>query len=148
MRVRIDGTRRMMTTSGRAQRAGLMFLAAVVAALCLLPVGARANPAVDEYIDRFPTASGKDHGNAGTPTGNLAALPPGVAAKLARDPNGTALAAIATASSLGAPALRPGDTGSGTSLLHALLDPVILILALAVIAIVAITQRARRRGAS
>lgn len=135
-------------TSGRAQRAGLLLLAGIIL-LFARPLPARGNPAVDEYSNRFPTASGKDHGNGGTlPTGDPLALPPAVAAQLATDPNGKALAAVATASSLGAPQLQPGDTGSGTSLLHALLDPVVLLLAVAVVAIVLTTQWARRRGVS
>ena len=138
----------MTTTSGRVQRAGVLLLAGMIL-LSARPIPAHANPAVDEYTNRFPTASGKDHGNGATlPTGNPLALPPAVAAQLATDPNGKALAAVATASSLGAPQLQPGDTGSGTSLLHALFDPVVLLLAAAVVAIVLTTQRARRRGAS
>jgi hypothetical protein len=147
MRIQIDGTRRMTITSGRAQRAGLLILAVAVLA-CSMPAFANANPAVDEYKDRFPTANGKNHGDGGIPTGNPHALPPGVAAQLANDPDGKALAAIATASSLGAPVLHPGDTGSGGSFLHALLDPVVLLLALAVLAIVVIMQRAKRTAAS
>jgi hypothetical protein len=147
MRIPIDGRRRMTTTSGRAQRAGLVLLAAALV-LCALPVRAHANPAVDEYVDRFQNGGGENNGGAAAPTGNPGALPPGVAAELVKDPNGKALAAIATASSLGAPALRAGDAGSGTSLFRALLDPVVLLLALAVVAIVVTTQRARRRDAS
>ena len=135
----------MTTTSGRAQRAGITLLAMAVL-LCALPLGARANPAVDEYKDRFPDASGKNHGGAGTPTGNPLALPPGVAAQLAKDPNGRALAAIATASSLGAPVLRPGEAGSGTSPFDALLDPLVLLIALAMVTIVVTTRRAGRQS--
>ena len=137
----------MTTTSGQRQRAGLLILAMVVI-VCSLTGFARANPAVDEYRDRFPSAGGKNHGDAGTPTGNPLALPPAVVAKLAKDPDGKALAAIGTASSLGAPVLHPGDTGSGGSFLRALLDPVVLLLAAAMAVIVLTMRRARRRDAS
>jgi hypothetical protein len=135
----------MTATYRRVRTVGLLILA-VAAVLLSPPVRAHANPAIDEYKDRFPTATGKNHGDAGVPTGNPLDLPPGVAGQLANDPNGKALAAIATASSLGAPVLRPGDTGSGTSLLHALLDPVFLLLLLGVVAIVAWTRTAARRA--
>jgi hypothetical protein len=78
-----------------------------------LPTAALAGPATDEYSLDLPDAKGKPGSAEEPPVTRVDALPPAVAAELSSDPDGTALAAIATAEELGAPGRAAGEGLSG-----------------------------------
>lgn len=113
-------------------------LAACVALALALPSHALGGPATKEYTPKFPNAKGKQQ--KGEAAADPAALPPSVADQLQRNIKGKALATIATAEELGAPEVVDTDTGGEPSLLSALLssllDPIVIGVAVAMVAIV------------
>lgn len=80
------------------------------AAALALSSSAIAGSAVDEYSLDLPDAKGKVESPEKAPRARVSDLPPTVAAALAHDPQGKALATIATAGELGAPP-PPGEGG-------------------------------------
>jgi hypothetical protein len=107
-----------------------------------MPANAFAGPAVDEYTLDVPNAKGKRNSGSDTPTTNPGALPDGVAAQLRKDPDGRALATIASAPELGAPKVgdvTSGESGEDPSALSAALsgitDPASLAILIALCAI-------------
>jgi hypothetical protein len=115
------------TTScgGDTRRAPLVAVAVTLLALCA-PAMAFAGPAIDEYSLNLPDAKGKVESPESSPTFNPATLSPDVTARLTRNPEGKALAVIATAGELGAPGSpsagsgRSGVEGDQPSTLNAL----------------------------
>ena len=106
------------TTGGAHTRRPFVVAALVLAAALVLPATASAGPAIDEYTLDLPDAKGNVESPEASPVANPAALPPGVASRLTRNPSGKALATIATASSLGAPVEDEGGkhtVGGGKS---------------------------------
>jgi hypothetical protein len=128
-------------TSGlRARLARHAAAAAIVVLTLLFAAPALGNPAVDEYKLRLPDAKGKDHDHDGgvnpTPTPQaLDMLPAPTLKGLKHNKNGKALAAVATAPDLGAPMPTPQSTDGDQSLLggllRSLLDPMALLVLLA-----------------
>jgi hypothetical protein len=125
---------------------------AVAALLVAAPPAGAVNPAVNEYSLNFPNAKGKSYPGTETPTARPAELAPIVRKALGHSPNGTALAAVATASELGAPDAgsggKRGTRGSGEnvsgetpSMLSAVFgeldDPLVLLGMLAVLGVIA-----------
>ena len=103
------------TTScgGDTRRAPLAVVAVALLAL-FMPATAFAGPAIDEYSLNLPDAKGNVESPESSPTFNPATLSPDVTARLTRNPEGKALAVIATAGELGAPhSASPGSGGSG-----------------------------------
>jgi hypothetical protein len=93
-----------MTGSGWRNTRSVVVLLALAAAFVLVQAGtAFAGAAVDEYSLNLPDAKGKVESPEAAPTANVRDLGPVLGGMLARDPNGKALATIATAGSLGAP---------------------------------------------
>jgi hypothetical protein len=123
---------------------------AVGALLLCCATAAFANPAVDQYKLRLPDAKGKSHdGEDPTPAPEaLEALPAPTIEKLKHKKNGKALAAVATAPDLGAPTPEPhrtdGEVSTLGGLLRSLLDPVALLVLLAMGAIAVGGYRARQ----
>jgi hypothetical protein len=72
-------------------------------------------PAAKEYSLQFPNAKGHTQPGTDSPHAIPSELSPGVRKALKSSPNGEALAAIATASDLGAPGAGPGLGGLGGS---------------------------------
>jgi hypothetical protein len=91
--------------SQRAHTRRATWTAVAVSALVALalPTAALAGPATDEYSLDLPDAKGKPGSAEELPVTRVDALPPAVANELRSDPDGKALAAIATAEELGAP---------------------------------------------
>jgi hypothetical protein len=117
------------------------------------PVQALAVPATDEYTLDVPDAKGQRDDPASAPGPDAAALPEGVAEQLRKDPNGKALATIATADEIGAPdagETSEEESGDDPSTLSAaaggLVDPVAIGIGLAVLAAAAAFALFRRRG--
>lgn len=140
-------------TSGRQARLVRYTAAAAAVFLLACATTAFANPAVDEYKLRLPDAKGKDHDHDGgvdpTPTPEtLEALPAPTVKELKHKKNGKALAAVATAPDLGAPKPEPHKTDGDESLLgglfRSLLDPVALLVLLAMGAILIGGYRVRQ----
>jgi hypothetical protein len=72
------------------------------------------SPAVKEYSLNFPNAKGKSYPGAETPSARASELSPRVRRALRHSPDGKALAAVATAPELGAPAsAAKGNRASG-----------------------------------
>src|SRR3954453_4734362 len=103
--------RRAGRTPRRAHTRRALALVALAIGLSLwLPPAALAGSAIDQYSLDLPDAKGKVESPESAPSTHVGSLPPTVAAELARDPQGRALAAIATAGELGAPpSPPPGD---------------------------------------
>ena len=124
-------------------------LLALAMVLWSVAATAFANPAIEEYKPRFPSASGDKHGSDATnvdPTN----LPVPIVGGLVQDPNGKALAVIATSHDLGAPDFNRTDTSGDSSLtgalLRSLLDPIVWLVGLAMIGIAVGAWRARRES--
>jgi len=93
-------------------------LAPLLAALVLAttagaaPGSASDQPAFDQYVPSLPTADGRSASPAGD--GAAASLPPALRARLARQPDGALLRAVAEDQALGAPpAAAPGRRPAG-----------------------------------
>ena len=123
----------ILKTTGKSSTKPARAMLALVLALAIVAIPARAlaGPATDEYRLRLPDAKGKK--NSTEPAPNAGALPADISRQLAHDPNGKALAALAS------PQLQNADTGGDSSLLGALLgglgDPLVLAVALSLLAI-------------
>jgi hypothetical protein len=91
------------------RRALILLVLSAVLALAISS-DAIAGSAIDEYSLDLPDSSGNVESPEKAPRAHPKYLPPTVAADLARDPNGKALATIATAPELGAPP-PPGKRG-------------------------------------
>jgi hypothetical protein len=87
----------------RPRRMGTLVLVAAVLAALALPASAIAVPALDEYALDLPDAKGKVESPQARPVADPGRLQPDVVSQLRRIPSGEALAAIATAGSLGRP---------------------------------------------
>jgi hypothetical protein len=115
------------------------------AVLWLIPASALANPAVEEYKPRFPSATGNEHASGGGPDLDATNLPVAIVGGLVKDPNGKALATLGASHALGAPEFQRADTSGSSSvldaLLRSLLDPVIWLVGLAMVGIVIGTRR-------
>jgi hypothetical protein len=129
----------------RPERHRVAIVVALALAIALVPARALGSPATNEYKLRLPNAKGKQHDNSNAPVANPSGLPSGVSRQLARDPNGKTLAAIATADELGAPHVTSADTDGDSSLLSALWDPLVLAVALVLLAIGAGARELSRR---
>lgn len=131
---------------------GRAFAPIVLVLALALPAQASAGPAADEYKLRFPNAKGNGDANPEAPQAQLDQLPPEVARELANDPEGKALATIATAKALGAPDTLEASGGDDGSLLDDLVawitDPLVVavVLAMAAIATGAVMLGRRRRA--
>jgi hypothetical protein len=111
---------RQATAGARASRRRdtrrvLLLLALAGGFVLALAGSAWAGAAVNEYTLDLPDAKGKVESPEASPVANPAGLPPDVVSRLTRSPSGKALATIATASSLGAPANASGSNEPGGS---------------------------------
>jgi hypothetical protein len=88
---------------------GVLLVVVAVAALAV-PATALAVPSLDEYALDLPDAKGKVESPQARPVADPGLLQPDVVSRLQRIPSGEALAAIATAKSLGVP---EGGQGTG-----------------------------------
>jgi hypothetical protein len=112
---------------------------ALVALIVAAPVSAVASPATKEYTPKEPTVKGKgpSGGPPGVASGSVddGTVPPAQLKKLLRGgPRAEAVAKELVADV---------DTEDGGSLLRALLDPLVLVLALAMIVIAGGARRLR-----
>jgi hypothetical protein len=152
-------TERAWTEPSRAhtRRALASFVLGTALALSVAS-SAVAGPAIDEYSLDLPDAKGKVESPEKAPTAHPSSLPPTIAAALAHDPHGKALATIATAGELGAPA-APGQGGllnaavegdqpsALAAMVAALDDPAVIGVLLALLAGGAVLVIRRRRVA-
>lgn len=115
-----------------------------------LPAQALAGPAANEYKLKIPNAKGRQDPNSEAPQAQLDQLPPDVASELAGDPEGKALATIATAKELGAPGSSVSSEADEGSFLDDLVgwitDPLVLAVLLGMAAIAAGTIVHGRRS--